>query len=50
MFKNGDYTQAYVIEMRKLALETATKEYEGAKAVYDSALADLNKVLETLTK
>lgn len=46
----GEYTQAYVVEQKKIALDAAKAIYDAAKAVYDDALADVKTILETLTK
>ena len=50
LFNKGDYKEAYVIEQKKLALETAQEAYDVAKAIYDTALAQVKSVLETLSK
>ena len=48
--RQGEYKEAYVIEQKKLALETAQEAYDVAKAIYDTALAQVKSVLETLSK
>ena len=50
LFNKGEYKEAYVIEQKKLALETAQEAYDVAKAIYDTALAQVKAVLETLSK
>ena len=50
LFNKGEYTQAYVVEQKKIALDAAKAIYDAAKAVYDDALADVKTILETLTK
>ena len=50
LFNKGEYKEAYVIEQKKLALETAQEAYDVAKAIYDTALAQVKSVLETLSK
>lgn len=50
LFNKGEYKEAYVIEQKKLALETAQEAYDVAKAIYDTALAQVKAVLETLGK
>ena len=50
LFKNGEYTKAYEIEQKRIELEIANTLYDEQLAVYNQALADLNKVLEALTK
>ncbi len=50
LFNKGEYKESYVIEQKKLALETAQEEYDVAKAIYDTALAQVKSVLETLSK
>ena len=50
LFNKGEYTQAYVGEQKKIALDAAKAIYDAAKAVYDDALADVKTILETLTK
>lgn len=50
LFNKGEYKEAYVIEQKKLALETAQDAYDAAKAIYDTALAQVKSVLETLSK
>ena len=41
LFNKGEYKEAYVIEQKKLALETAQEAYDVAKAIYDTALHKL---------
>lgn len=48
LFKKGEYTQAYVVEQARILMETASNAYNAAKTVYDSALAQVQKVLDTL--
>lgn len=50
LFNKGEFTQAYVVEQKKITLDTATAIYDAAKAVYDDALAEVKAVLEALTK
>lgn len=50
LFNKGEYKEAYVIEQKKLALETAQEAYDVAKTIYDTALAQVKAVLETLSK
>lgn len=50
LFKKGEYSQAYVVEQARIKMEAESEVYNAAKAVYDSALAQVQKVLETLTK
>ncbi len=50
LFNKGEYKEAYVIEHKKIALETAQEAYDVAKAIYDTALAQVKAVLETLSK
>lgn len=50
LFNKGEYTEAYVIEQKKNALQTAQEAYDAAKAIYDAALAQVKTVIAALTK
>lgn len=50
LFNKGEYTEAYVIEQKKNALQTAQEAYDAAKAIYDTALAQVKTVIAALTK
>ena len=50
LFNKGEYKEAYVIEQKKLALETAQEEYDAAKADYDTASAQLKALLAIFLK
>lgn len=50
LFNKGEYSQAYVVEQKRIAMEAAAAIYDAAKVVYDDALAQVKSVLETLVK
>lgn len=50
LFNKDEYSQAYVVEQKLIAMEAAKAIYDASKAVYDDALAQVKTVLETLTK
>ena len=50
MFEAGNYTEAYNVEYCKTQLEVAQKAYDAAYAVYQNAVAEMEAILEALTK